>query len=258
MITVDEIQAALTQGELFLEYLPTISLAEGRCVGAEALTRWRRPSGVVPPLEFIPLIEGTPLAGLLTYWVIETVAKDLGGWLREHEDVHIAINVPPEILGRGGLEYAAEKAGLSEIRNQIMLEVTERGIPDQLGLATLDTASRSGVQIALDDVILTAPHLAVFSRGTLNLIKIDKSVVDQITPQCPCPEWLNGLATLLRSTRIEIIAEGVDTEAQVDALRAAGIPMAQGFFFSRPISAEKLKAYYLRAASQPDRTHRST
>jgi EAL domain-containing protein (putative c-di-GMP-specific phosphodiesterase class I) len=63
---------------------------------------------------------------------------------------------------------------------------------------------------------------------------------------------------LLRSTRIEIIAEGVDTEAQVDALRAAGIPMAQGFFFSRPISAEKLKAYYLRAASQPDRTHRST
>jgi sensor c-di-GMP phosphodiesterase-like protein len=187
MITVDEIQAALTRGELFLEYLPTISLAEGRCVGAEALTRWRRPSGVVPPLEFIPLIEGTPLAGLLTYWVIETVAKDLGGWLREHEDVHIAINVPPEILGRGGLEYAAEKAGLSEIRNQIMLEVTERGIPDQLGLATLDTASRSGVQIALDDVILTAPHLAVFSRGTLNLIKIDKSVVDQITPQCPCP-----------------------------------------------------------------------
>ena len=251
MITVDEIHAGLTRGEFFLEYLPTISLAEGRCVGAEALTRWRRASGVVPPLEFIPLIEGTPFAGLLTYWVIETVAKELGGWLREHKDVHIAINVPPEILGRGGLEYAADKAGLSDIRNQIMLEVTERGIPDLLGLATLETASRSGVRIALDDVILTGIHLAVFSRGTLNLIKIDKSLVDRITPECPSPDWLGGLSTLLQSTRIEVIAEGIDGEAQVEALRAAGIPMAQGYYFSRPIPAEKLKAYYLETRSQP-------
>jgi EAL domain-containing protein (putative c-di-GMP-specific phosphodiesterase class I) len=206
---------------------------------------------VVPPLEFIPLIEGTPLAGLLTYWVIETVAKELSGWLREHGDFHIAINVPPEILGRGGLEYAAERAGLSEVRNQIMLEVTERGIPDHLGLATLEAAARSGVQIALDDVLLTGTHLAVFSRGTLNLIKIDKSLVDQITLECPCPEWLGGLSTLLRSTRVEVIAEGIDEETQVEALRAAGIPMAQGFYFSPPISADKLKAYYFKVGGKP-------
>jgi len=104
MITVDAIQAGLNQGEFFLEYLPTISLADGRCVGAEALARWRRPSGGVPPLEFIPLIERTPLSGLFTYWVMETVAEELGGWLREHGEAHISINVPPEIVGRGGLE----------------------------------------------------------------------------------------------------------------------------------------------------------
>ena len=251
MITVDEIHAGLTQGEFFLEYLPTISLAEGRCVGAEALARWRRPSGVVPPGEFIFLIEGTPLSGLLTYWVMETVAKELGGWLREHEEVHIGINVPPEILGRGGLEYAATKAGLSETRNQIILEVTERGIPDHLGVATLEAASRSGVQIALDDVTLTGAHLAVLSRCTLDLIKTDRSLVDQITPECPCPAWLSGLSALLQSTRVAVIAEGVETEIQAEALRAAGIPMAQGYYFSPPISAEKLKAYYSRAGGQP-------
>ena len=102
MINVDTIRDGLAHGEFFLEYLPTVTLADGRCVGAEALSRWRRSSGVVPPDEFIHLIEGTPLSGMLTYWVIETVAKELGDWLRAHKEAHISINVPPEILGRAG------------------------------------------------------------------------------------------------------------------------------------------------------------
>ena len=247
MISTDAIRAGLTAGEFFLEYLPTVSLADGRCVGAEALARWRRSSGVVPPYEFIPIIEGTYLAGTLTYWVFETVAKELGDWLRVHTKAHISVNVPPEILGRGGLEFAARKAGLSDIRNQIILEITERGIPDHLGIAALEAASQSGVRIALDDVTLTGTNLALLSRCTLGLIKTDRSLVAQITPECPTPAWLSGLTALLQSTQVGVIAEGVETEAQAEALRAAGIPMAQGFYFSRPISAEELKAYYSRA-----------
>src|SRR6185436_13115846 len=132
------------------------------------------------------------------------------------------------------------KTGLSEVRNQIILEVTERGIPDNQGLAGLEAASRSGVRIALDDVTLTSAHLAVLSRCSLDMIKTDKSLVDQITPECPCPEWLSGLSALLRATQVAVVAEGVATEAQADALRAAGIPMAQGYYFSPPISAEAL------------------
>ena len=129
MISADAIHDGLVQGEFFLEYLPIVSLADGRCVGAEALARWRRSSGVVQPDDFIPLMQGTPLSGLLTYWVLETVSKELGDWLRVHKGLSIGVNVPPEILGRGGLEYAATKTGVSEIRNQIILEVTERGYP---------------------------------------------------------------------------------------------------------------------------------
>ena len=109
MISADAIRDGLVTGEFFLEYLPTVSLADGRCLGAEALTRWRRSSGVVQPDDFIPLIEGTHLSGMLTYWVLETVAKELGDWLRVHKELDISINVPPEIIGRGGLEYAARK-----------------------------------------------------------------------------------------------------------------------------------------------------
>jgi len=247
MVTVDAIRDGLAQGEFFLEYLPTVTLADRRCVGAEALTRWRRPSGVLQPVEFIPFIEGTHLAGTLTYWVVETVANELGDWLRLHKEAHVGINVPPEILGRGGLDYAVTKSGLSEIRNQIIIEVTERGVPDSQGLAALEAASRSGVRIALDDVTLSGTHLAVLSRCTLDMIKIDKSLVDQITSENPLPVWLAGLAALLHSTQIAVIAEGVESEVQVEALLAAGVRKAQGYYFSRPISAEQLKTYYPRA-----------
>jgi sensor c-di-GMP phosphodiesterase-like protein len=251
MITMEAIHAGLTQGEFFLEYLPTVRLADGRCVGAEALARWRRPTGVLQPDEFIHFIEETPLSGMLTYWVIETVARELGDWLRAHEEVHLGINVPPEILGRGGLEYAGRKAGLDGLRRQIILEVTERGLPDRLGAAALQAAAQSGVRIALDDVTLSGANLAILSRCSLHVIKIDRSLVAQITPQRPCPDWLNGLTALLQSTPMEVIAEGVETQTQVTALRTAGLSMGQGFFYSPPILAEDLKAFYSRTVVCP-------
>jgi sensor c-di-GMP phosphodiesterase-like protein len=116
MINLDTIRSGLKGGEFFLEYLPTISLDDGHCVGAEALIRWRRPSGIIPPDDFIPVAENTPLSGLITYWVMETVGEELGDWLRDHDDVHVSINVPPEVLGRGGLEYAASKSGLNNLK----------------------------------------------------------------------------------------------------------------------------------------------
>jgi len=251
-LTLDDIRAGLDNGEFFLEYMPTVSLADGRCVGAEALTRWRRPTGVLQPGAFVGLIEGTHLSGALTYWVFETVARDLGEWLRVHKDAHIGVNVPPELLGRGGLEYVAGKTGLSEIKNQLIIEVTERGIPDALGLATLEIASRSGIRVALDDVTLTGTNLALVSRYALDLIKTDKSLVDQITTDRPLPAWLAGLSALLQATPLEVICEGVETAAQAQVLREAGIPMAQGYYFSRPISAEGLMAYYDRSVPPPN------
>src|SRR4249919_691319 len=98
MISLDAIRDGLAQGEFLLEYLPIVSLADGRCVGAEALARWRRSSGLVQPGEFISRIEGTHLSGMLTYWVFETMAKELGDWLRVNKEAFISVNVPPEIL----------------------------------------------------------------------------------------------------------------------------------------------------------------
>lgn len=244
MIDYSAIEAGFAQGEFFLQYLPTVSLDDGRCVGGEALTRWRRPSGIVPPHEFIPTLENTPLSGRLTYWVIDTVAAELSDWLRTHPEVHVSINVPPEILGRGGLGYAAEKSGLLEFARQIVLEITERGIPDHLGLQALAAAPDYGIRFALDDVTMSGANLAILARCPFAIIKIDHKAVQQIALETPYPQWLEGLAALLRTTRLDVIAEGVETAHQAAALREAGVKLAQGFYFARPTSATGLREFH--------------
>ncbi len=174
MISADAMRSGLAQGEFFLEYLPIVSLADGRCIGAGALIRWRRSSGVVPPMEFISVAENTVLSGLITYWVVETMAVELGDWLRANSGAQVNINVPPEVLGRGGMLYAAERAGLADLFPQIVLEVTERGLPDLLGVETLNRVKDFGLRVALDDVALVGgASVAVLARADLDVIKID-------------------------------------------------------------------------------------
>jgi len=245
MIDIADIRQALTHGDFFLEYLPTISLIDGRCTGGEALIRWRLPTRVRPPIEFVPHIENTPASGLLTYWVMDTVASELRDWLRQNPDAHVSINVPPEILGRGAMEYVATRSGLLEQGSQIVLEITERGVPDPLGVMALHQGEGKGIKVALDDVTLVGgANLAILARCNLHAIKLDKSLIDQIRPGSPAPEWLNSVKILVEMSGLQVIAEGVENGEQTRILREANIQAAQGFYFSPPIPAAAFMAFY--------------
>ncbi|WP_372012612.1 EAL domain-containing protein [Pseudoxanthomonas sp. 10H] len=244
MVTPADIQAGLDRGEFFLEYQPIVSLADGRCTGCEALLRWRRLGRMIGPGEFIPVAEESALGGLLTYFAIETAARELGPWLAERPQLFMSINVPPALLGRGGIAYAAQKTGYYRVlREQLILEITERGIPDSMGMAEMQAAARNGVRFALDDVTLDSANLAILSRCTFHVIKIDRQRVAEIDGARPLPEWLAGLSALLSATDLQVIAEGVETPAQEQVLRAAGIPLAQGSLYSRPLAARALQAF---------------
>ena len=248
MTTPDDVRAALDRGELFLVYLPILTLNDQRCIGAEALVRWRRGNATLQPSDFLHVVHNTALSGRLTYWVIDTVAAELGSWLAERPQVQISINVPPEILGRGGLEYAAVRSGLSGRVHQIVLEITEHGVPDKLGIDALNAMAERGVRIALDDVALSGVNLALLARCNFRVIKIDRHLTSQLVASSPEPTWLAGLASLLRNSEIQVIAEGVETVHQANALLAAGVQMAQGYLFSEPLRAGELQSYYLCAS----------
>jgi sensor c-di-GMP phosphodiesterase-like protein len=243
MSTAAEVRAALYSGDLFLEYLPVVSLADKRCIGGEALIRWRRGSRIIPPLDFIPQIENTPVAGLVTYWVIDTVARELAAWLRANDGVYIAINVPPEVFGRGGLEYAAAKSDVLDLASKVVLEITERGVPDKLGVAELNARPRRGVLVALDDVCASDASLKVVSQVYVDILKIEKSCVDRMTEGDSSLTMLSMLSSLIRAAEVTVVAEGVERAAQVERLRSFGIEAAQGWLFSHPLSAAEFMAY---------------
>jgi EAL domain-containing protein (putative c-di-GMP-specific phosphodiesterase class I) len=243
MSDYDAIEEGLRNGEFFLEYLPTVELRSGRCIGGEALSRWRRPSGVVQPADFLPLMENTPLSGLLTYGVVEQIARDFLDWLKVH-DAFIAINVPPEIIGRGGIAYVGERSGLIEVKDKIVFEITERGVPDRIAIETINLATQRGLRVALDDVGTGGANLLVLARCDVEMVKLDRHLVAQVRRGEPLPGNLEALAPLLKTGKLEVVAEGVETAEQAEVLKSAGVRLAQGFHFSRPLSADAFKTYF--------------
>jgi sensor c-di-GMP phosphodiesterase-like protein len=241
----EAIYAALRAGEFELNYLPTVRLSDGRCIGAEALIRWQHDGVWVEPAEFIPRAEGTGLGGLITYWVIDTVADQMKDWLLEHPHAHLSINVPPDVLGRGGIEYAGAKSGLSRVRNQIVLEVTERGVPDAQGIEALDHMARNGVRIALDDVTMDGANLALLSRCRFDYIKLDRQLTTGLI-ESALPDWLLGLRALLAHASVQVVAEGVESAAQATLLQRCGVTLAQGHLFSPALSATQFRDYFTR------------
>jgi EAL domain-containing protein (putative c-di-GMP-specific phosphodiesterase class I) len=243
-IDADTIRRAFEAHEFFFVYQPIVSLRDRRCFGAEALIRWQRGESVVDAADFIPATDRTPLSGRITYWVIDTVAAELGSWLASNARGCISVNVPPEILGRGGLEYAATKSGLRAHAKQLILEIAETGVPDELGLDELNSVSTTGARVALDDTTLSGANLALLSRCRFDYVKIDRSLVAELAVDKQWPTWLRGLTALLDESELQVIAEGVETAFQVDALRAAGVQFAQGHHFSPPLPAGDFELYY--------------
>jgi len=247
------IEKAIDRNEFFLEYLPTVVLKNGRCAGAEALVRWRHDGKIIPPMEFIPLVEGTPLSGPLTYWVIEAIGREMEHWLEKQSDsVHIGINVPPELFGRGGLEYAGKKAKLDRVASKVVLEVSERGIIDQLGIQDLNERLSKQALIALDDVQLKEINSVLLARIKVDIIKLDKAVTDLLGHDKVDPTVAQTLRAIASVPGLSIIAEGVETAEQARQLADFGIEYGQGWHFSKPISSRDFIEFFNERRGLPE------
>lgn len=234
---------ALEAGDqLRLAFQPRIDLATGRCVGAEALLRWRHPRlGEVSPAEFIPIIEQTSLARATTQWVLDTAMDQLANW-RMGGALTVSVNISATNLAetdlidriRSGLLRRGLQTG------QLEIELTESAImaqPEQ-ALAMLHDMADAGICLAIDDFGTGHSSLAYLQRLPARVVKIDQLFIRNLTQaqgsDFVLVETMIGLAHKLG---YRVVAEGIETQAAADMLVQLGCEEAQGFWFGRPMEA---------------------
>lgn len=234
---------AINAREIEVYYQPIISLSSGKVVGAEALARWRQADGrFLTPDIFIPLAEQSGLMPQLTKLIIETVFSDLGPWLQRHPDQHISINLDPgDLISErlpGLLSTQLTRWQLSA--SQIALEITERGFADpKVSSPAIAKLRRAGHAIYIDDFGTGYSSLSYLQHLEVDILKIDKSFVDALEYKNVTPHIIEMAKTL----GLAMVAEGVETEGQLEWLRNHGVQFAQGWFYSKALPKEEFMAW---------------
>ncbi len=238
-----DLRRALANGVMEVHFQPVMTLAPRRLVGAEALARWPHPEhGMVPPAEFIPLAENAGLIGELGAWILRAACKRAARW----NGLCLAVNLSPEqVRGRGLVELVQAvltETGLAPGR--LELEITEGLLMDETS-ATLSTLSRLralGVGIALDDFGTGYSSLSYLRRFPFSKIKVDRSFVAGMAADAGTAAIVRAVTTLGHSLAMRVSAEGIETEAQFDLLRAMGCDEGQGYLFGSPCATEAFEA----------------
>ncbi|MEQ1771725.1 MAG: EAL domain-containing protein [Devosia sp.] len=232
-----DLERAISDGELKPYYQPVINLKTGALAGCEVLCRWEKKNGeVVPPGAFIDYAEVTGLAIPMTLSLMQQVRDDLGDICQAMPDLKVSINLFEAHFRDGTIvEDVRHIFGGSRLSyRQLVFEITERRPLDSMTQAGTVIAAmhKLGVRLAMDDVGTGHSNLAYMQTLGVDVIKIDRVFVDMIKPDTTTVPVLDGLISMCRDLGTEIIAEGVETEAQALYLRARGVVNAQGFLFA--------------------------
>jgi diguanylate cyclase (GGDEF)-like protein/PAS domain S-box-containing protein len=240
------LRRALERKQFVLRYQPRINLATGQMVGAEALLRWRIPQrGTIPPRRFISLAEDTGLIVPIGKWVLQSACAQNKAWQDAGlPPMVVSVNVSPRQFRHESLVQtvadALELTGLPA--RYLELEVTESMVmhdAPQL-VAMLDELKELGVQIAVDDFGTGYSSLSYLKRFPVDRLKVDRSFVEHMTTEADDATIVRAIIALGHNLGLKVVAEGVETAQQARALRAYQCDEAQGFLFSRPISARDI------------------
>jgi len=231
-----DLRAALELSEFELFYQPLINLADGEIVAFEALLRWRHPDrGLVSPDAFIPVLEETGLIVAVGEWVLRQACSEATGW---PDGIRVAINLSPvQFRGRAlGLSVVSALAATGLLASRLELEITERVLlqKNEATLSTLHQLRNLGVHIAMDDFGTGYSSLSYLRSFPFDKIKIDRSFVRELCEGDDCIAIVRAVLGLGNNLGMTVTAEGVETEEQLERLRAEGCTEVQGYLLSRP------------------------
>lgn len=252
-----QVRAALRRGDFFLAYLPTVELPSRQWIGVEALLRWRHARhGVLMPNAFIPWIETSPLIYDTTRWVMVQAAQDLNSMTVHNPEFSMAVNLPPSQLSDPRLIDVAEEAFGSDplALCRVIFELTERQMGDYTSpdVQQVIAALRArGAQFALDDFGVGFSNLSCLQVIEIDHLKIDRSFLQEWELTVTDPNILEAVVQLARELGVGLIAEGVETERQLERVRRSGIRFAQGYLFSRPLDLDSILSHLATPVRQP-------
>jgi len=241
-----ELRGAIDNEELVVHFQPKAELESGLIVGVEALVRWQHPErGFIPPNEFIPIAERTGLIKPLSQYVVASALRQCGEWRAAGYDLHVAVNLTiPDLLDLELPDRIGELLAETGVRpGQLELEVTETTIlADPFRVRqVLNRLNEMGLRLAIDDFGTGYSSLAYLKNLPVHTIKIDRSFVMGMCEDASDATIVRSTIDLGRNLGLGVVAEGIETQEVWDALRADGCSLAQGYFISRPASAEYLK-----------------
>jgi diguanylate cyclase (GGDEF)-like protein len=242
------LRAALTRDEFVLHYQPQVDLRSGRIVGMEALIRWNHPGkGMVSPARFISVAEESGMIGRIGQWVLRTACAQNKAWQEAGlAPVHVAINLSPlQMADRNLVASVAEvlaQTGMAPAH--LELEITEGSVMADVdySITVLRAMKELGVTLSIDDFGTGYSSLSYLKRFPIDVLKIDQSFVRDVDTDPDSAAIVNSIISLGHSLRLLVIAEGVETAAQLAYLQRNGCDLMQGFHFCRPLPAGEVEA----------------
>ncbi len=241
-----QLRQALINNELFLLYQPQIDVKSGTISAVEALVRWNHPTkGVILPIDFIPLAEEAGLIVPIGEWVLRTACLQNKAWQDAGmPPIRVAVNITTQQLNQYNLVEIVKNI-LEETKldpKYLELELTENSIISNISVIdTINTLKDLGLHIALDDFGTGYSSLSYLKNIHLDRLKIDKSFVQNILLNRGDEVIIQAIITMAHSLNLEVLAEGVETEQQLDFLNLNKCGDIQGFYFSKPLSITDLE-----------------
>jgi EAL domain-containing protein (putative c-di-GMP-specific phosphodiesterase class I)/GGDEF domain-containing protein len=244
-----ELREAIRLGRFELHYQPKMSLTDGSCFGVEALLRWRHPTrGLVAPMDFIPIAEETGLIVPLGEWVLREACRQARAWENAGlPPLQIAVNISERQFRSSNLpaliEVVLRENNLSPDRLQ--LEITEaallRDLPD--ALSQMRWIAKRGVAFALDDFGTGYSSLSYLRELPLERLKIDRKFVAEMDGDVRTRHLVGAIVAMARAMDLKVVAEGIETQTQLDMLRGIGCDEGQGFLIEHPMPAAQLESW---------------
>ncbi|MGD0472788.1 MAG: EAL domain-containing protein [Candidatus Velthaea sp.] len=244
-----ELRHAIGAGELVVYYQPIIDLSADRPIGAEALVRWQHPRrGLLMPGDFIAFAEERGLIAHIGAVVLQAACAMLERLKRAgHEDLTIAVNVSAHQFGKTGFvdDLVTALAHYTTDPRRLTIEITESVVMGNTyaTLTTLDELKTLGINLSIDDFGTGYSSLAYIKNFPVNALKIDRSFVHDVADDPTDQAIAKTIITLAHSLGMRVIAEGVETPAQLETLRSFGVDRIQGFLFSRPLPAVEFERF---------------